>query len=397
MRSLRVPCAVLLVVILAGSRRADSQDPRESIVHPGVWELDFSSDGRWLAAATNLRDKGGPVVVWSVGDWKPHIVRFEETGGLHVAFSPDSKRIAYSTREPKITLLDVESGDVIREIDAHAGFAYCVEFTPDGQSLVTSGDDHSIKLWDATSGALRRTFEGHSDGVTGVAVSPDGRLLLSSSDDQTARLWDFQTGDIKQTFGPRNFICRRVRFSDDGHYFLVSSWDARARLYASNTGHVVLETTGGSDSADITADHRFMANTGGGTTAYVFQVNLAEPTAQQAQQLRDAIERFEHDDYGRREAATADILSIGVAAEPVLRAAMESEDAEVRLRSRRALQAVRSPEKFTELSGHAGDVEAICFSADDELLATGCRGGSLKIWTVPEFKEVLTLHAPQVP
>jgi hypothetical protein len=39
-------------------------------------------------------------------------------------------------------------------------------------------------------------------------------------------------------------------------------------------------------------------------------------------------------------------------------------------------------------------VENVRFSPDGKLLATGCRGGDLKIWSVPEFENVLTLHAP---
>ncbi len=54
---------------------------------------------------------------------------------------------------------------------------------------------------------------------------------------------------------------------------------------------------------------------------------------------------------------------------------------------------VMSPEPIAELSGHRGNLEVVCFSPDDKLLAAGCRGGDLKIWNVPDFKELVTLAA----
>ncbi|MEE8452644.1 MAG: WD40 repeat domain-containing protein [Thermoguttaceae bacterium] len=53
-----------------------------------------------------------------------------------------------------------------------------------------------------------------------------------------------------------------------------------------------------------------------------------------------------------------------------------------------------SPEPIARLSGHRGRLEIVCLSPDDKLLATGCRGGDLKIWSIPEFKELVTLIAP---
>jgi WD40 repeat protein len=109
------------------------------------------------------------------------------------------------------------------------------------------------------------------------------------------------------------------------------------------------------------------------------------------------IGRFADDDYNVREAASAEVVKRGLVAEPLLREAMSSDDAEVRLRSRKVREQVRSPTPTAELSGHAGDVENVCFSPDGKLLATGCRGGDLKIWSVPEFKIMVTLHAPATP
>lgn len=84
----------------------------------------------------------------------------------------------------------------------------------------------------------------------------------------------------------------------------------------------------------IIATFSFHPTVGTGNTAHAFRANLGAPTEEELQEVRELIGRFEDDDHDIR------------------------------------------------------------FSPDGKLLATGCRGGDLKIWTVPEFKLVRTLHAP---
>jgi WD40 repeat protein len=126
----------------------------------------------------------------------------------------------------------------------------------------------------------------------------------------------------------------------------------------------------------------------------VFRVNLSQASAEESERIRDLIQRFEDDDYQVREAASAEIVTIGRVSEPFLHAAMRSEDAEVRVRSRKLREQVLSPEPTAKLSGHAGDVEVVRFSPDGKQLATACRDGDIKIWSVPEFQESVTLRAP---
>ncbi len=373
--------------------QAQAEETAELDIHPSVWCLDFSRDGKWLAAATSLSGRGAPIVVWRVADWKPHIVRFEKTGGLHVAFSPDSRLVAYCTRDQRVVLIDAATGKLEREIEAHSALIYCVVFTPDGKSLVTSSGDRTIKFWDVATGSLKRTFDGIDNTVSGVAVSPDGAILVSGDFDRYTRLWDVATGKVKQSFGPWRAITRRVRFCRDGRHILSSSYGGYTRVRETATGRLVMKV-GGNDSADMTADNQYLVTSGSSDAAFVFRVGLRSATQRETQRIKELIRRFGDDDYETREAASAEVRKLGLVAEPLLCAAMDSEDAEVRLRARRTRAQIRSPEPIAKLAGHRGNVEYVCFSPDGQLLATGCRGGDIKIWSVPEFRELLTLHAP---
>lgn len=363
----------------------------------GFWGLQFSPNGRWLAAATNVRDHGGPIVVWRVGKWQPQIVRMEPTGGLDVAFSPDGRLLAYSTRSLHVGLLEIPSGKLVRSINAFSaekGSVFGVTFSPDGKSLLTCGTDRMISVWSVADGSLLRTFEGHSDEVTGIALSPDGSLLLSGSSDHTSRLWDARTGEAIQVFEPADSIVRRVRFSHDGKFFLTSKWDGKTRVRETKTRQLRVVIPGGSDCAALTRDNRLLAATSYRAPFHVYRIQFDGPTSEQKERLHELIRKLDDDDYSIREAATEEIAAIGMVADPLLREALAASSPEVRMRARLLLKRVMSPEPVAELTGHRGDSEVVCFSPDDKLLATGCRGGDLKIWSVPEFKELVSLTAP---
>jgi WD40 repeat protein len=147
----------------------------------------------------------------------------------------------------------------------------------------------------------------------------------------------------------------------------------------------------GSDCADMTTDNRLVVTSGWGTIAHVFALDLRDPAPDEAERIASVIERFQHDSYDVRESAAEEIVRIGLPAEPQLRLAMNHDDAEVRVRSRRLREKVLAPEPTAQLSGHLGDVEVVCFTPDGRLLATACRGGSIKIWDASTWNELKTL------
>jgi WD40 repeat protein len=52
-----------------------------------------------------------------------------------------------------------------------------------------------VKWWDLESGRVIKSLEAHSYSVNSVAFSPDGKTALSGSRDATTRLWNLETGE----------------------------------------------------------------------------------------------------------------------------------------------------------------------------------------------------------
>jgi WD40 repeat protein len=144
----------------------------------------------------------------------------------------------------------------------------------------------------------------------------------------------------------------------------------------------------------LAPDNRTLAVCSHDPTVRLFELDLRGPTPEEARRIKQLIAQLDLDDYHRREAAGRELRKIGMVAEPLLRQAMTSKSAEVRIRARRLRDRIRSPQPTAVLKGHPGDVEALQFSPDGKLVASGDKTGVVKLWDVAGRKEIATLTLP---
>jgi len=171
---------------------------------PGVLDLTFSSDGKFLALAS-VR---GYVILWDVQSQKDVKWLGYQLNPAYpytwssAAFSPDGKWLAagcgiYAAfQDDSVYIWDIASGKAVLDLrklsDDKApqiGKTWSVKFNHDATLLATGSNQTSVKLLDSATGQEKVSLEGHADIVMGLAFHPDGSLLASSSKDTTVRIW----------------------------------------------------------------------------------------------------------------------------------------------------------------------------------------------------------------
>lgn len=181
-----------------------------------VYSLAYTPDGRKLVLGGDPDNQG-------VAVFEPETGSVKSLGGqgISVAMFPDGKRIATSWLSPTIQILDLETGDVVRQIE-HGGTVRALAVSRDGSRIVSGGLDKLCQVWDAATGDRLATFEGHTDFVARAAFTPDGKSVVSSSYDKTVRRWNAQTG--KQEWNsPQVEMAWSLAISPDGRHVLTGA------------------------------------------------------------------------------------------------------------------------------------------------------------------------------
>jgi len=161
-----------------------------------VYDVAFSPDGTALAAAFG----DGAVRLFSTADFMP-LMELHANGSIPhaIAFSPDGAYLATAGDDggtgfdgygAVVRLWRLADGVMERSYDLGNQVLYALAFAPDGAAFAAAGEAHRISLVAVESGQLLCELKGHADTVRALAFSPDGALLASGADDQFVRIWD---------------------------------------------------------------------------------------------------------------------------------------------------------------------------------------------------------------
>jgi WD40 repeat protein len=194
----------------------------------------FSNDGARLVTVSFA----GRPIVWDIKSGRElRKLRIRLTGAtirgpVHsdapwpAALDSSGNNLAFSRFDVGLSLWNVTTGELIRELRGHKRNVRCAVFSPDGRTLASGGADGTIRLWDVSSGAARHVIAAHNNGVTSLAFAGDGKHLFSTgtieggdnknvSFDATdaVRIWDAATARALRTLpGGADFLV----FSADG-------------------------------------------------------------------------------------------------------------------------------------------------------------------------------------
>jgi len=188
-----------------------------------VLSVAFSADSRYAVSG----DRGKTTVLWDVESGTA-MRRFAtaEQDIMAIAVTPDGRHVlagskAQIGRSVAVELFDTTSAALVRRLEGHDGATLAVSISPDGKIAASAGEK-MLTLWDLASGKVLRDLPAYAaDGVSAlfsdIVFSPDGRSLLTS---RTMTLWDVASGDIRRRFSTPADRARTAAFSSDGQYLL---------------------------------------------------------------------------------------------------------------------------------------------------------------------------------
>jgi len=214
---------------------------------------------------------------WDAGTWRydlesGRITKLTDFAGLHLAWSPDGRRLAVSyggrqgyTEEFRLALVDAGSG-AVADLGVH-GIEPC--FSPGGRKLAYSGDyhedasDHNIRkgrvfVLDLAPGSTALPISPGNQHVGGIRWSPDGTRVAHWTEDMKATNPDG---------GPVDFTLRLYTAAADGSdtrpVYRADTWTRAVSWAPSGDAFYIATADGGlpkgvllvaADGSGVTAD-----------------------------------------------------------------------------------------------------------------------------------------------
>ncbi len=292
-----------------------------------------------------------------------------------LAFSYDGKMIASITVN-ELKLWDVATGKSIASLGD--GPFRCVAFSPNAKTVATGGGrigPGEVLLWDVASGKKKAELKGHEQTVTSVAFAPDGRIFATGADDGTVRVWE--TASLKSIATLRhggNIAC--VAFAPNGRRLASSNGTGTIALWDTTTWKQILtisvpvSRTPGVHAMGFSPDATTLVS--GDNDMCVILWNVA--TGRMRSMLGFHLAPVTSVAFSPNGKTVASLGVVGT---------LQLWD----VPSGRKIAAVEHP------PGH-GFSDAVAFSPDGSLLATGCYG-AVGIWrvSIPDQRDTQTNKA----
>ena len=270
-------------------------------------------------------------------------------------------------------------------------------FAPDGTWALLGGVSGAVMR---VEGERVDTLGMHHAQVRSLAISDDKRWIADGGDDGTLFVRDRATGRVHQLRGHTGRI-RHVAFADRGRVLLSSDSDGVVRRWELSALPATVLETGGDPADKIAVDARGTVAAAVDGAGHVWRWEVASGARQELGRVDGRVTALAIAGgvvvTGTSEGALTWWSSPPVhrEAHAVVKAIEASKDrVAVALSSGAIAMFDLGGEPRGELAGNPGGVEAIAFSPEGTLLASGGQDRAVRVWNVADGRQVAALDGP---
>jgi len=194
-------------------------DKARATINPGSTEiraLAFSPDSKVLAATHT----DGRVTLWNtITAGNNGSITVGKRAVNAIAFSPDGTRFATGDDGGNVQLWNVQDWRLDRTLQANTSNVYGLRFNLNNTMLATISVNRSVRIWQLSSGDSRTMDASASKAGYGIAFHPNSKLLATGTFSGTVQVWDVENGKLEQELkAPDGLspVVYDVTFSPDG-------------------------------------------------------------------------------------------------------------------------------------------------------------------------------------
>ncbi len=206
-----------------------------------IEHISFSPDGAYIIAG----DSYGAVNVWQRDTLKRvFFIKAHKSGSAIAVMSPDNRFLATaSSKSSIIKLWDVRSNTRTSMFRGHNGDITDLAYSPDGKYIASSSRDGTVKLWNISNKSIEHTFIGSEKVIAflSLAFSSDGQYLAAGTDQgldaqHFIEVWNIRDKTHLRTLKSHDAPISTLHFSKDGQQLASGSSDGVIKVWQVNTG-----------------------------------------------------------------------------------------------------------------------------------------------------------------
>ena len=334
-----------------------------------------------------------------------------------VVVTPDGKYAISGSEDTKIGIWDVESGMLVNFWEGHTDGVTCLAVSPDGKWLISGGWDQKLRVYEIATSTCMAIMEGHSGTLNCLAITPDSTLAISGGEDKMVRVWELPSGKCRHSMDGHTVDITCLALAPTSQFAVSGSWDHTLRIWDLLSGKCMGILEGHNDLVNaiaISPDERYIVSGGDDTVLRVWMdlTTLSCPSPQEPK-LSYLLQRPPSQHGNLQEQRKVQKL-IAQAEEKIgesqIGEAMsiyrEIQKNKEFARNQRVLDSIyqaagkgslarhapRDVWQYKVLKGHSGPLMCLAISPGEDVIVSGSKDHTLKLWELKEGTCIRTLE-----